>query len=257
MLGGILSAVLGAGASYLGKKAGADSGTQESLGSIGNQAGHAIPNMVNLLEKPGDRTRKFMQRAFPGTTPWEQLGGGGAGYGSANVTAKNQERMQQKELQSREKIARIQARAHVIGSGAHYGRSGIQATTGALNKEPFQDYTTQVSIAEQRLPQELRNLRATEKRDLAAAVTNYHQGVRTKNEAIIQKARADVAKLLAQTEVNRDLPRWYRAAEKLFAKFGVDGLQRVASEEPVVFKNRPAKTLTGAWKKYKDRVSKK
>lgn len=74
-------------------------------GSVVDKAGTEFDRAIGI-PSPGDKTRKYFKEAFPGTTPWEQLGspGASAGVQQANV---------RRETNTAKEIAKIQANAQV------------------------------------------------------------------------------------------------------------------------------------------------
>lgn len=116
-----LPAIIGAGKAIAGSAIG-----KAALGAIGSGVGSAVANKVTGVPTPGDPMsgaeagawqRDFNQNAYPGTTAWEQLGSSGAaGQGGVDIAAKNEQKLQARELTSRAIIADMNNRAHILAA---------------------------------------------------------------------------------------------------------------------------------------------
>lgn len=132
---GLWSTVGGVAGGIFGGPAGAAAGA--SLGSMGDEVhGAATANKVAGVPTPldpitqGTNYRNFMDQAYPGTTPWERLGASSPGYGSissADINAKNQLRLQEKELGVRERIAEKTNLASIVASSSIHGAQTLDS----------------------------------------------------------------------------------------------------------------------------------
>ena len=77
-------------------------------GSVIDKTGMEFDRAIGI-PSPGEQTRKYMKKAFPGTNPWEQLGspGASAGVQQANV---------RRQTNTAKEIARIQAAGQIKSS---------------------------------------------------------------------------------------------------------------------------------------------
>jgi len=216
MLGGILSSMIPAIAGFAGSKIFPDDKASSSfVGDIGNAVGGAIPLMNG--KEMGRNVAKFNKHAYPGTTPWEQLGGSAGGaIGSASVTTKAQERMQDKALDMEKYKADQQALVGAITAGANAGGApGMDAALSALNRKPFQKFTHSTSLMERQIPSIIAKNNAQARRDIAQAAVSYQEAVLTGHKGTIQGARAKLADKLANDEVTKDLPSIIKALRSL------------------------------------------
>lgn len=99
------------------------------LGGLGSGISSAISGTLarrlqtRMSPNPGDELRKNMDRAYPGTNPWERLGSGGGGLGSVSAVSKQlraSASIKDRELTTAKEVAKINARSH-LGStlGVH------------------------------------------------------------------------------------------------------------------------------------------
>ncbi|AJK28292.1 putative minor spike protein [Eel River basin pequenovirus] len=180
----------------LAGKAGLSSGMAEAAGS-------AVPAMTKIAGIPlpghgamaGQDAAAFMDKAYPGTNPWERLGANaGASIGAAEKTTKSQERMQEKELATRKQVARIQAGATTEAAAIAHGPDAVTSISGR-RVDPFDTRTQQ---DRERLPHEIGKI---------------IQDTRlTRGQATIEEAKAKIADLLAQAGLTKDqYPNLYTA----------------------------------------------
>lgn len=194
-------------------------GAEGAMGDFGNRVTGDLLGAPNARSR-GKDAEDYMNNAFPGTTPWERLGAGGAGTAGAGATTSvnkamisNQRFMQSKDLANKLKIANIQAGASVKSSLAPYG---IKAQAGL-------PYQTSVGIQERKVPHEIREMQArTRKADWeSVAISKSEKWINRLSTAKyhldsmgVEKARSGTDLLLKQilTETQRGL------AEKSHAK---------------------------------------
>ena len=97
-------------------------------GALGNLASGAIPSMRPGYVS-GRAARRFMNEAYPGTSPYERLGANaGSSVGSATARLKHEKDMQEKDLASKERIARMQTNANIWSSGVSAGHGAVGLT---------------------------------------------------------------------------------------------------------------------------------
>lgn len=95
----------------------------------------------------GSQYRDFLNSAFPGTTPWEQLGANtpvGA-VQSANQSNKTADVMQKRDLRTRQYTSELSARAQVIAALGNTGPMAIKSGLDALHGKasPYDTVTQQ------------------------------------------------------------------------------------------------------------------
>jgi hypothetical protein len=233
-LAGIAGGLLGkAGGALLGSKVpglGALIG-KDGLANAGAQLGTGLGYTITGSPGPtsgrflGQQAKAYFDAAHPGTTPWERLGTSPMGAsGAAHVTAKSQQKMQTKELQTRERIAERQARASTIAAGAPYGPRGIAATQAALDGKEGVQFDTQVGVGRDRLRAEVPKIRADTASAINRAAVDYWRAVSQKGASAVQSERANFARMIAQNEALRDMPNWYKNTAK------VDGVLKDLAE---------------------------
>ena len=200
-------------------------------------AGSAVPALTKIAGIPtpgtgaqlGEDAAAYFDKAFPGTNPWERLGSsyGGAGVEAARTTTKSQEKMQVKELRTREKIAKIQAGATTEAAAIAHGPSAVTSISGR-KVDPFDTPTT---LAKQRLPHEINKI--IEDTRLVGS------------QADIEGAKAKIADALAKAGLTREqFPNLYTS----LANIG-KGAGKAVSEGPKKRKvSRPEQNK--AWNRF-------
>ena len=140
----------------------------------------------------GQWQRDFNNAAFPGTTPWEQLGGnspagafGGAAAGQANVEkqVKNAVALQVAELKARGEIAKANNMAAVIAASAPLGSDAVLHNLGiysGADPATLSPYDTQVAQGRERLDQ-------IEKPVAVAQIADLYNRVHVGNATIQEK----------------------------------------------------------------------
>lgn len=136
----------------------ADSGISKGIGGTAEEFVRGkLSSGVGLLENikgaySGNQHRNFLEKAYPGTTPWEQLGGpGGASSGQAPARIKAkvdregfgvQKEINNAMLRNQMKIARLKADTDIekelIKEGYHL--KGAEMTSGATRYAADQSY---------------------------------------------------------------------------------------------------------------------
>jgi len=185
--------------------------------TIGQSVGSAIGNKVTGVPTPqttqeqiagtgkpmGAEYKAFLEEAYPGTTPWEQLGAGSpmGQIASSAVSGKIQERLQQKKIQADHIMADKQYRAQVIGSATPMGSKAMHEALSAYEGAEPQNYDTQVTLAKQKLPTEIQKLKAeTQQAIQKAAVTGHERDIK-RAQALVSNDMA-LAELTAKESQN-------------------------------------------------------
>ena len=215
--------ILGALATSIGPKIVEGLGGKMGMSNeYAQAAGSAVPAMTKIAGIPlpgqgaslGQDMKAYMDKAFPGTNPWERLGSqyAGAGVESAKVSTKSQEKMQVKELASRERIAKIQAGATTEAAAIAHGPDAVTSISGR-KVDPY-DTTTQQ--ARERLPHEIAKL--------------VEEGKLTGSQATIEKAKAQIADALAAAGLTKEqFPNLYASLANIgkgVAKSSAGGTKR-------------------------------
>ena len=84
------------------------SASQKAGAYVGHGTGVALGNMLGI-PSAGQMQARYNKEAFPGTTPWEQLGSPGAGVGGALANQRNQFALTRMQVKGQQKVAKIQA----------------------------------------------------------------------------------------------------------------------------------------------------
>ena len=175
-------------------------------GSLGSWAGQQAGGFLGI-PTAGQLQSQFNDEAYPGTTPWERLGSPGATSGAAQAQTRASKENVRTQSSAQVKAARIQADAakytadrqvestRLKGSGADTGTGG---TGDAL---PLFDSMTarqrqEVEALRARVPVEVERMSAETQRAL-------WQGFLFAAQGMIEEARADLRKVLAETEVRQ------------------------------------------------------
>lgn len=141
----------------------------------------------------GADMKAYQDKAFPGTNPWERLGGSGypgAGVESGKQQAKSQARLQDKDLASKERIAQVQARAHVQGAAITTGPGAVKSALATQSGVPGADYATPAQAQVGHINQQ--------------AILTAKQAIVTGHEGKIKAAQAAVAKEIAKYSVTAE-----------------------------------------------------
>ena len=182
-------------------------------GEMAGSMGQAIPAMTKIAGIPmpgtghqlGQDTADFLKSAYPGTNPWEQLGSGGQ-QGAVEVADRNikgQKEMQDKELETRETIARIQADATTQSAAIAHGPDAVTSISGYRSGDTIKPYAT----PSQRVPAEITKL--------------TEDARRIKGEADLVQAKAKFAELFAKYGLSRE------AAPNLWAALRNLGMETI------------------------------
>lgn len=203
--------------SFLGTIAGIGKAYQ-TIGGVASGFGMKVPGIPSPGKTGaalGRDVRDYMNAAYPGTNPWEHLGAPGyAGSGvEAGKTAaaqqerqlRVQERMQEKELETRKDVAATQARATVISSGAAVGADAVNSLLGTLAGRSGREYTTAVTIAGRKVGAELRKLSAETRNIMAQEADNLNKAIISRNEAAIRNAAMEWKESLVRGHVAEKL----------------------------------------------------
>jgi hypothetical protein len=142
-----------------------------------------------------------------------------------------QEKMQEKELRSRERVAQIQAKAATTSAAIQHGPAAIQGVDEFWRTGKTGAFTTQLDIAKSKLGAELNNLRADTANKLAGVKKQLAEAYLTRNKGELERAKVSFADELAKLHRNKELGAnttvlltnavnaFYEAARR-----GVDGL---------------------------------
>ena len=204
------------GANYLSDKMGASETARDGLGGVAGAVGSAIPEITGIASTPGEKAKKFMSAAYPGTTPWERLGANAGGaVGSAATSGKIQERMQSKELETRERVADKNARSSLIAAAAPIGRGAVSSSLSAYNRQGAVDYDTSVKQGRERLPGELKKLDAETKSRLAEVPLKNAQAEGQGIDNYIREVLKDYREILARNQAQDKVPSVLRAIDQI------------------------------------------
>lgn len=178
-------------------------------GAIGQAAGGAANKVMGIPEAPGGKTgaalgqdmSAMMDKAYPGTNPWERLGA--PGYSGAAVEAQKQSgkqarSLQQRDLASKERIAQVQAQAHVQGQAMSIGPQAVRSALKTQYGGQGGEYKTQAQAHVKLLNEQKRN--------------EIQKTIISGNEAKIKAAQASVAKLIAKYSVTAEKNKTLLAA---------------------------------------------
>ena len=207
----ILPFLTSVGSSLLGgAKTGLQTGVQSAMTDLSSTAMSGLMSKIPGIPSPGgasagDQAKKYMDAAYPGTNPWEQLGSGGGGSAqieSAKLQTSLQQKMQAKELATRERIANIQADATVQSAATSAGPQAVASALGTRRGAPPAPYETQQTAAVKKLPAELANLAASAKASLASAQNSMASALVSGEEAKIRAASASLASQMARANLN-------------------------------------------------------
>ena len=150
----------------------------------------------------GQRAFDYYKKAYPGTNPWEWLGGQAPGTNNNAQTeqqTRSAERLQgkqfahegrqlDKQLQTSKDIANIQAESNVISSGISVSAEAIRQGLNALKTGNVETFETTVTKALRKETAEIGQLNAQKEKDLALALRNVALAVFQQNENKIQQA---------------------------------------------------------------------
>lgn len=185
---------------------GVSAGTQ-LMTDIGGIAGIPMPWAKTPAQQGGD-LRDFMNNAYPGTNPWEQLGaGGGAGVHGTSIATKTQKELQGRQLASNERIARIQAGATTTAAAIQHGPQAVQGIDSFMRGGGVGDFQTPTTLAVTKLSHELANIDASTRNLLTAASKNLAEAALRGHEATIKEAYAQYSKALAEADLTGKLTK--------------------------------------------------
>jgi len=195
MLPAVLPTLMGVGMDFLKRRG--DDALEGAYNKVMGVPTPADPMQTGLGDS-GVEYREFMDNAFPGTTPWERLGANtpAGALGSADVAAKNQLKLQYKDLEVRERLADKSNIASIISS---MGPQGAFALDNAIAKyansaAPSGQYPSQNERDQQALQKKLDHLDA-QIRSLGASAGLDEE------RAKLEKERAKYAAILAKLDV--------------------------------------------------------
>lgn len=107
-------------------------------------------------KEQADFTKEYLDNAFPGTTPWEQLGNQGNIASSANENQSNiklQKYLAERNISSQQSIAdkannaqKEIARRHALASAVASGPEAVQAIQDAIDNKPVSKFKTTSQI---------------------------------------------------------------------------------------------------------------
>lgn len=139
-------------------------------GSEGQQLGGAVANKITGVPTPatpggsesGQFASDYMDKAYPGTSPWERLGSGGSPSSAleSGVSTKSQQFMQNREFSQQRAITHMNNRASVIAAASPYGAIGQESALGTLESGRGGGYDTSVAQGRDRTPSEIERAEA-------------------------------------------------------------------------------------------------
>lgn len=178
--------------------------TGESVAPMMKIAGIPTPGTGAML---GQDAKAYMDKAFPGTNPWERLGASypGASVDAAQTNVKGQKEMQEKELKTRKDIARIQADATTQAASIAHGPAAVSAVDRFRNNGDIGEFDTPTTIAVRKVESEIAKLEAETRALLAGEVKTLYDAIVSQNEAKMKQALAQYDKKIAELEVTNRL----------------------------------------------------
>lgn len=187
---------------------------KDAIGSFASQAvNKGVSSLTDKWFKPsarslGQQSKEYMDSALPGTTPWERLGSSSSGVGGtqgASATAKVMRTIEREKMENQKEIARIQAEPQ------------NRMANVAEKKFPNENVLTDSKDTETRENTEyikdkrhwLNEISAVELQAKKIGLDKIAQEIKLikanidvkGSEDILQKARANLADLLAKGEV--------------------------------------------------------
>lgn len=221
----------------LAGKMGLGSNMQDAMGGavapMLKVAGIPTPGSGRQL---GMDAREYYKNAFPGLNPWEHAGAGNpAGQiGAVKESGRIQERMQEKQLATQEKVAEIGAEASVTSAAIAHGPDAVASIGRHRRGEPLKPYHTPSTIAKAKLKSELAKIDAEER------VTSA--------EADLKEATAKYAELLAQYGITE------AAAPNLWA--ALKNMSAIAAQKAQDQKRDPLtnRKRSEAWKRWRQEL---
>lgn len=199
---GFLSVIKGIGNAFK-TISGAGSAIQGAGEAFGGITGIPMPWQKSMGQR-GKELADFMNNAYPGTNPWEQLGAGGGGAGSVSVQEsqeKHQKTMQRAELATREKVAKIQANASTTSAAIAHGPKAVSGVDQFNRTGQVGPYETPTTISLRKLNAELANIDASTRQLLSGAAKNLADAALTGTENELRKAFLQYKDQLARAEV--------------------------------------------------------
>lgn len=146
----------------------AAAGFAGSAAARGSDKVFGVPNPPDKSgAEMGQDYSGFMDKAYPGTSPWERLGANSpmGAMNSANTAYKSAVDTQAREIRSREKIASETNRAHIIGSTAPMGPEALKHGLGALGGLTGSGYDSHIKQQRERLPSEIESMKGRAKQE--------------------------------------------------------------------------------------------
>jgi len=162
MLGGLLATAGSSLLSSLIKR-----GTETASDSIMNKIeGVPTPPDPMSMGETGAQYNQFLNNAYPGTNSWDRLGASSpiGSLGAAEISSRSQQIMQEKELQTRERIADKSNIASVVAAASPQGAIGQESAVKTLMGQGLftgSDYDTTVKQGRDILPARMAHERAS------------------------------------------------------------------------------------------------
>jgi len=162
-------------------------------------AAQELPTLFGTGKAQGEQMRKYLGAAYPSISENNRAAsvGGAAGAHSSAVSAHTQERMQKRELSTRTKIAKMNARAQIAASMGQFGKPGIQAGLNIVRDREFDDFDNQLRVQRDRLPSELRKLTADTQNAIASSVLKVRQAETEGHRSEIEREAAKLSRMIA------------------------------------------------------------
>lgn len=145
----------------------------------------------------GADMRAYQDQAFPGTNPWERLGGSGypgGGVETAKQAGKVQKEMQTKELATRVQVANIGAQAHVQSAATQLGSQAVRASKAIQEGYRVPDFKTPAQAQIGKIKQET----------LTEVARTAVEGSRAQLEAALAKLAKPMAEAKLTAEQTRN-----------------------------------------------------
>ncbi|AJK28269.1 putative minor capsid protein [Eel River basin pequenovirus] len=195
---GFLKKIIGGALGALGSSGGPLSSIGPMIGKI---AGIPMPGDPRTGADLGKDARAYFDEAFPGTNPWERLGSsyGGGAVEVAKQQTKSQEQLQARELRTREKIAKIQARAQTTSAAVAHGPEAVTALDSFSRTGRVGNFNTPTTIAWKKLQPELDNIAADTRLKQTGAYKNMQEAMLTGAKGAIEKAKVPFCKAAGGT----------------------------------------------------------
>ena len=186
---------------------------QKTFNSFGSRFDKAAWDATGLDQVSagarGKESKSYMDAAFPGTNPWERLKGSGGSTGGAGLETRNQFRVQEKlqnaQLSSQQKIAERNNKSQIISSLGQVSPKALTAGLSAYGGKQPGSYGTQTQISQEKLASEIANIKADTQTKKALTLLNNAGYIERLASAQLKGTQNEVEKIMQsmQEELNK------------------------------------------------------